>query len=59
MFRHRKLPRQPAVREGLAALEVVITTGLMIPSLGLLLFFGMQVLRNYFSLAGAMLGSPF
>ncbi len=47
------------VRRGLAALEVVMTTGLIFPSLALLLYLGFQVCRNYFSVAGSMMGSPF
>ncbi|HMP06289.1 MAG TPA: hypothetical protein PJ982_08075 [Lacipirellulaceae bacterium] len=57
----KHLRRRPArrVRRGLAAIEVVLTTALVLPSLAFLLFLGFQVCRNYFSVVGAMTGSPF
>lgn len=50
--------RRPARRRGLSALEVVLTTALIIPSLILFTYFGMQVLRVLFTLIGTMVGSP-
>ena len=46
-------------RRGIAALELVITTGLMFPAVAFMLFLGFQVCRNYFSVAGCMMGSPY
>jgi hypothetical protein len=46
-------------RRGLAPIEVVMVTGVMFPSLAFLLYLGLQVCRNYFSVAGSMMGSPF
>jgi hypothetical protein len=43
----------------MAALEVVLTTALVLPSLFYLLYLGFQVCRNFFSVVGVMTGSPF
>lgn len=43
--------------KGLAALEVVIATGIMIPSLILMLCLGMKMMAAFFSLFGTMAGS--
>jgi len=50
----RKLKRE---RKGLAALEVVIITGTMIPSLIFMLWLGMKMMAAFFSLFGTMAGS--
>lgn len=43
--------------KGLAALEVVIATGIMIPSLVMMLWLGMKMMAAFFSLFGTMAGS--
>lgn len=45
-------------REGMAALEVVIVTAAIIPSLFALLWFGMHVMAAFLSVLGTMIGSP-
>lgn len=50
---HRRMPKR-----GLAALEVVLTTGLILPSLFFLLYFGVRVMSAFLSLVGTMIGSP-
>jgi hypothetical protein len=51
LTKRKKLPK------GLAALEVVIATGIMIPSLVLMLWLGMKMMAAFFSLFGTMAGS--
>jgi hypothetical protein len=45
-------------RCGLAALEVVITTGLIIPTLFALLYLGFRAMAAFLSLLGTYIGSP-
>jgi len=55
MGRHRSINRS---RAGLAALEVVLMTGLIVPSLFFLLYLGMRAMSVFLSLLGTMVGSP-
>ncbi len=48
----RRLPR------GVATLEVVLATGLIIPSLMLLLYAGFRAMAAFMSVLGTMIGSP-
>ena len=45
-------------RAGLAAMEVVLMTGLIIPSLFYLLYLGLRAMAVFLSLLGTMVGSP-
>lgn len=54
--RRRNLPTQRA-RSGMAAIEVVIVTGMIVPALITMLYFGMKLMAAFFSLAGTMMGS--
>ncbi len=45
-------------RRGIAALEVVIVTAAIIPSLFALLWLGMHTMAAFLSVLGTMLGSP-
>lgn len=45
-------------RPGLAAMEVVIATGMIIPTLMFLLYHGLKAMAAFLSLLGTMLGSP-
>jgi len=55
MGRYRSINRS---RAGLAALEVVLMTGLIVPSLFFLLYLGMRAMSVFLSLLGTMVGSP-
>lgn len=46
-------------RRAMAALELVLATGITMPVLVLLLVMGIRASRFFFSLAGTMIGSPF
>ena len=50
--------RSKASRQGMAALEVVIVTAAIIPSLFALLWLGMHVMAAFLSVLGTMIGSP-
>ncbi|MFN6402053.1 MAG: hypothetical protein ACK449_19350 [Planctomycetota bacterium] len=53
----KTLTKRKNLPKGLAALEVVIATGIMIPSLVLMLWLGMKMMAAFFSLFGTMAGS--
>ena len=53
----KTLTKRKNLPKGLAALEVVIATGIMIPSLVLMLWLGMKMMAAFFSLFGTMVGS--
>jgi len=55
MGRYRSINRS---RAGLAALEVVLMTGLIVPSLFFLLYLGTRAMSVFLSLLGTMVGSP-
>lgn len=58
-IRRRAARRHPVTaRTGMAALEVVIVTAAIIPSLFALLWFGMHVMAAFLSVLGTMIGSP-
>ncbi|MDC0936657.1 hypothetical protein OAS39_10250 [Pirellulales bacterium] len=59
LSRRRKVRGRRRAQRGLAAIEVVVTTGIVFPALAFFLYYGIQVCRNYFSVAGSMIGSPF
>ncbi len=46
-------------RVGMAALEVVLATGLMFPAVVFLAYFGIRSCRQLFGLIGSMIGSPY
>ena len=43
---------------GIATIEVVIATGLIIPSLFYLLYVGLRAMSAFLALLGTMIGSP-
>ncbi len=55
--KRKTLTKRKNLPKGLAALEVVIATGIMIPSLVLMLWLGMKMMAAFFSLFGTMAGS--
>ncbi|MGE0755653.1 MAG: hypothetical protein AB7F89_00045 [Pirellulaceae bacterium] len=54
----RKSARRRANRRGLAALEVVCTTALVVPTLFALLWLGFRAMAAFLSVLGTMIGSP-
>jgi len=56
-MRHRSRQKIGKKRKGIAAIEVVIITGLMIPSLIIMLYWAMKLMAAFFSLYGTMAGS--
>ncbi|TWU03695.1 hypothetical protein [Neorhodopirellula pilleata] len=57
--RRRRRPtahRKP--RGGMSAIELVMTTALMFPSIVFFAFLGVRALRVLFTLIGTMIGSP-
>lgn len=46
------------LRRGMSALEVVMVTALMLPTVVGLTFIGIRVLRTLFTVVGSMVGSP-
>lgn len=56
-MRHHSRRKIRSKRNGIAAIEVVIITGLMIPSLIIMLYWGMKLMAAFFSLYGTMAGS--
>ena len=55
---HRRRCSRLPHRPGLAAMEVVIATGMIIPTLMFLLYHGLKAMAAFLSLLGTMLGSP-
>ncbi len=55
MYGRRKCPRRAS---GIATIEVVIATGLIIPSLFYLLYLGLRAMSAFLALLGTMIGSP-
>lgn len=56
-MRHQSPRKIGKERQGMAAIEVVIITGAMIPSLIFMLWWGMKMMAAFFSLFGTMAGS--
>ena len=56
-LQRRRLPQ--STRRGMATLEVVMTTAVMFPAVAGLVFAGFRVCKIFFSVVGAMVGSPY
>lgn len=59
MRRTRKhLPRNLGRRRGMTALEVVLTTGVVFPTLVMIAIVAISVCRVIYSIIGSMVGTP-
>lgn len=54
----RRNRNRSSSRQGIATIEVVLATGLIIPSLIYLLYRGFLAISAFLSLLGTMVGSP-
>ena len=54
----RRERRQRGRSTGIATIEVVIATGLIIPALFYLLYLGLRAMSAFLALLGTMIGSP-
>ena len=54
----RRYRRHRHVRRALAPLEVVIITGMIVPSCIIMLYVGFRAMAAFLSVLGTMIGSP-
>jgi hypothetical protein len=52
-------PRSPRIRSGLAALEVVLITGLALPMAAVIFWLLVLTVRRFFGMLGTSVGLPY